>query len=357
MRKSLLFFVMLLAGCSGAGSEGPVLTFADFENPPTTTEVLSDSSTTTVPVAPATTTTSTTSTTLLVVDTPRPVAIRTANGFSVLEGPGAPQRVVERPVEAGFDDLRGGFLFQLPGAGIDPVADQRIFWSRPSSPDAQPYLDVNEGSLLKLWGTAEMGGSPHMILTITDDPDDPERVERLVVFSFSTGDRVLGEIGGSGSGPTETSYGGGRFLIHQQAGEQAFFEFRNDQGAVISLTSNPQPGCSNDPTCPAHPVLDASGSFLAYIQEDASGATDLVILDLDLDEETRRIRLPDALGDVLGLEFSDTTVIVNRRAGDGQERALIVDSTGATFGEFGLPGFVQFLRSGPEYEGVVQILS
>ncbi|NNC92670.1 MAG: hypothetical protein HKN80_09275 [Acidimicrobiia bacterium] len=353
MRKILLLFIVGLAACSGTSSEGPGLTFADFNNPPTTPEVLSGSSTT-APTVPPTTTTSTTTTTLLVVDTPVPVGILTATGYAVLEGPGAPRTLVEIPVAAGFDDLEGGFVFQLPGAGVDPAADQRIFWSRASSPDAQPKLDISDGSLLKVWATELIGDTPKWILTIVDEPDDPiGRVDRLVVFDVANGDRVLGEVGGADAGPRSISYGGGRFLLEQQSGVQTFFEFRNDQGAVIDLASNPQPGCtSDDRSCPHHPVLSPDGSFVAFVHTDAD-RTDLVLYDLDLGEETGRIPLPETLGEVESLDFDGTTVMVNRQAPEGALRALVVDTVDETVGEFGVEGIVRFLREGPAFEGTI----
>jgi len=360
MRKLLLLLALILAGCSGADSNGPSLTFADLSNPAIAPEVLSgaSSSSTTSTTPPPTTTSSTTSTTLLVVDTPGPVTILAETGFSILQGRGAPQRLVEIAIETGFEDLQGGYVFQLPGAGIDPAADQRIFWSRTSRPDAEPFLDVSDGGLLRLWGTEMIGDVPKMILTITDDSDTPgELVERLVVFDFVTGDRVLGEVGGVDHGPVSISYGGGRFLLDQQAGVQSFFEFRNDQGAVVSLASNPQTGCAEDPDCPSNPALDPTGSFLAYLQPGPEASTDLVILDLDLNEEVRRIVLPASLGEVLGLEFSGETVIVNRINPTGEERAIIVDTASSAFGEFGLQGYVSFHRQEAEFEGPISILS
>ena len=359
MRKPLLLLTLILAGCSGASSNGPQLTFADFNNP-ATPEVLSgsSSSSTTSTAPPSTTTSSTTSTTLLVIDAPGPVSIQTEEGFSILVGRGAPGRLVESPIEAGFEDLQGGYVFQLPGAGSDPSADQRIFWARASKPEAQPFLDVDEGSLMRLWGTAMVGESPQMILTITDDSDTQgEFVERLILFDFESGDRVLGEVGGDGHGPERISYGGGRFLLDQRAGVQSFFEFRNDQGAVVSLDSNPQTGCAESPACLTHPVLDPSGSFLAYLDSTVDGSTDLVVLDLDLDEEVRRIALPGGLGEVFGLEFSDETVIVNRTSAAGEQRALIVDTTESRVGEFGLVGHVRFLRPDADFEFPISILS
>ncbi len=357
MRKTLLLLTIVLAACSGSSSEGPLLTFADFNSPPTTPEALAGSLTTTLP--PPSTTTSSTSTTLLVIDTPSPVAIVSETGFSVLEGRGSPRRLVDTPVEAAFDDLQGGFVFQLPGAGIDPAADQRIFWSRATSPDAQPRLDVIDGSLLKLWGTEVIDGRPHLILTIVDDPDDPaKRVERLAVYDFEAGDRVLGEVGATESGPISVSYGGGRFLLQQRSGIQLFFEFRNDQGAVIDLASNPQPGCTeDDPTCPTHPALGPLGSFVAFVQPGPGEMRELIVYDLDLAEEVKRISLPEAVGEVESLDFDGETVLVNRVAPDGTRRAVIVDAASGTVGEFGLAGRVQFLREGPGFEGPIKILS
>jgi hypothetical protein len=357
MRRSLLLFAILLGACAGGDSDPPVLTFAEFANPPTTSEVLSDSPST---VAPLPTTTSvpvtTSTTTLIVVDAPSAVAISTESGFSLLEGRGAPRRLVEEPVAAAFDDLSGGFVFQLPGAGSDPTADQRIFWSRDSRPDAEPFLDVDEGSLLALWGTEEIDGAPHMILTITDHPDDPDqRVERLVAYGFGSGDRVLGEVGGDGSGPITVTYGGGRYLLEQQAGEQTVFQFRNDQGAVLDLSSNPQPGCAADPSCARRPALHPSGSFVAYI-EGSGDLVELVVLDLDLDEEVRRILLPASLGEVTGLDYEDDTVLINRISPAGRTQALIVNVPASTVGEFGLTGHVQFLRQAPAFDGAVTIL-
>lgn len=361
MWKSLILFTLILAGCSGASSDGPQLTFADF-NSPATPEVMSDSSsssstTTSTTEAPSNTTSSTTSTTLLVVDVPGPVTVHTDGGLSILAGRGAPNRLVATPIEVGFEDLQGGYVFQLAGAGSDPVADQRIFWSRAAKPDAQPFLDVDEGSLLKLWGTAMVDGLPQMILTISDDAESPgEFVERLILFDFESGDRVLGEVGGDGHGPVGISYGGGRFLLDQRAGSQSFFEFRNDQGAVVSLDSNPQTGCVEQ-ACLTHPSLDASGSFLVYLESTVEGGRDLVVLDLDLDEEVTRIALPGQLGDVLGLEFLGETVLVNRVDAAGAQRALIVDTAESRLGEFGLEGYVRFLRQEADFEGPISILS
>ncbi|MDH3606777.1 MAG: hypothetical protein OER12_07260 [Acidimicrobiia bacterium] len=342
MWKILLVLTLVLAACSGSSSEGPLLTFADFANPPTTSEALGSTSTTT----PSTTTpssTSTTTTTLLVVDTPAPVTVRSDSGFLTLEGLGAPRRILDAPVEAGFDDLSGGFLFQAPGAGVDLAADQRVFWARAANPEAQPYLKVSDGSLLKLWGVELIEGSPAMILTITDHAADPElRVQRLVVFDFKTFDRVLGEVGDGASGPLSISYSGGRFLLEQSAGVQQFFEFRNPQGAVLSLESNPQPGCSEDPTCPMRPTLDPTGSLIAYVE-----GSELVVHDLDLNEELNRLPMATALSEVTGLDFDGSTIIVNRQGAP----ALVVDVRSGVFGEFGLTGEVHFLRVGPAFDG------
>ncbi|MGI9649080.1 MAG: hypothetical protein ACR2OI_11220 [Acidimicrobiia bacterium] len=359
MWKSLLLLVLILAGCSGSSSDGPQLTFADF-NSPATPEVLSGSSSSSTTSTPpsSTTTSSTTSTTLLVINAPGPVSIMTDQGLSILEGSGAPTRLVETPVGAGFEDLQGGYVFQLPGAGSDPAADQRIFWSRAAKPDAQPFLDVEDGYLMRLWGTAMVAGSPQMILTIADDSESPgELVERLILFDFESGDRVLGEVGGDGHGPEEIRYGGGRFLLDQRAGVQSFFEFRNEQGAVISLDSNPQTGCAEEAACRTHPALDPSGSFLAYLDPTDGDHPELVVLDLDLDEETRRIGLPGDLGEVLGLEFSGETVFVNRVNPAGEQRAVIVDVTESSLGEFGLEGYVRFLRQEADFEGPISILT
>ena len=357
MRKTLLLLAILLSACGAGDSDSPVLTFADFANPPTTTEVLSDSSST---LPPATTTTvptsSTTSTTLIVVDSPHPVAVRSASGFSLLEGRGAPARLVDTQVAAAYEDLTGGLVLQLPGAGSDPAADQRIFWARSTKGEAEPFLDVTEGSLLRLWGTEEIAGAPHMILTIIDDPNDSaRRVERLVAYRFGTGDRVLGEVGGDGFGPISVTYGGGRYLLEQHAGEQTLFEFRNDQGAVLQLGSNPQPGCAADPSCPRLPALHPSGSFLAYV-EGSDDLVDLVVLDLDLDEEVRRIELPSSVGEVIGLDYRDDTVLVNRVDPSGNDRALIVNVAASTIGEFGLTGQIQFLRETVDLDGPLEIL-
>jgi hypothetical protein len=356
MRKTLLLFAILLAACSGGSSDGPALTFADFDNPPTTSEVLGGSSTTSTPApAPTTSSTSTTtSTTLLVIDTPGPVTILSSTDYSILEGRGAPRRLLEAPVAVGFDDLQGGFVFQLPGAGVDTDADQRIFWSRSSNPEAQPFLDVTDGSLLKLWGVELIDDAPTMILTIADDADDPAvRTDRLVVFDFVAGDRVLGEVGTAGSGPKSISYGGGRFILEQRAGSQSRFEFRNDQGAVIDLASNPHKGCSDDPTCPTTPALDESGSFLAYLQAPPGGTTELVVYDVDLGEEIQRIELPADARRASGLDFYGTTVLVN--PSDQEGRAIIVDTERATVGEFGLPGIIRFLRTGPGFDGPIEL--
>jgi len=349
MPKILLILTLVLAACSGSSSEGPQLTFADFDNPPTTSEVLGGTSTT---IPSSTTTpgsTSTTTTTLLVVDTPAPVTVRSDSGFLTLEGLGAPRRILDAPVEAGFDDLSGGFLFQTPGAGVDIAADQRVFWARAANPEAQPWLDVSDGSLLKLWGVELIEGSPAMILTVTDDAADPElRVERLVVYDFKTYDRVLGEVGDGGSGPLTISYSGGRFLLEQSAGAQQFFEFRNPQGAVLSLESNPQPGCSEDPTCPTRPTLDPTGSLIAYVE-----GGELVVRELDLNEELLRLPMAAALSEVTGLDFDGSTIIVNRQGAP----ALVVDVASGVFGEFGLPGEVHFLRVGPAFDGQSEFAS
>ena len=57
--------------------------------------------------------------------------------------------------------------------------------------------------------------------------------------------------------------------------------------------------------------------------------------------------MPAGLGEVSGLEFDGATVIVNRRSAP----ALIVDTAGSAYGEFGLDGVVYFLRQGPGFDG------
>ncbi|MBT8216584.1 MAG: hypothetical protein HKN74_02355 [Acidimicrobiia bacterium] len=350
MRKVLLILALVLASCADGGADGPVLTFADFGETGTVPTGSPDLSTTTTTLPPTTTTASPTpSTTLLVTDPGSPVLVMSDSGLTVLEGRGAPRRLVDETVAAAFDDLQGGLVLQLPGGGTDPAADQRVFWSRATQPDAEPFLDVTEGSLLRLWGTERINDVPHMILTITDDPDGPDRVERLVVYDFTTGDRVLGEVGGPDGGPVAITYGGGRFLLELAESDTRRFEFRNDQGAVQALSSNPQQGCLDDPTCPTHPVLDESGSLLAYV-----AASDLVVLDVDLDEEVRRIALPPGAGAVESLDLNGSTVLVNRTDG---ARALIVDLNGESVSEFGLDGTVQFLRDIPDFDEPIEILA
>lgn len=349
MRKVLLILALVLASCADGGAEGPVLTFADFGEAGTVPTGSPDLSTTTSTLPASTTTSASTATTLLVTDPGSPVLVMDDSGVAVLEGRGAPRRLIDQVVAVAFDDLQGGLVLQLPGGGTDPTADQRVFWSRASQPDAEPFLDVTEGSLLRLWGTELINDVPHMILTITDDPDGPDRIERLVVYDFTTGDRVLGEVGGPDGGPVAITYGGGRFLLEQQSGDTSRFEFRNDQGAVQILSSNPQEGCLDEPACPTHPRLDESGSLLAYL-----AGSDLVVLDVDLDEEVRRIALPVSPSDIQRLDVLGSTVLVNRTGG---ARALIVDLNGESVSEFGLDGHVQFLREVPGFTEPIVILA
>lgn len=356
MRK-LAILTLVLAACSGSGSEGPLLTFADFESPPAS--VLSEPSTSTT-LIPSTTTTlppPTTTTTLLVVDVPAAVTVRNAEGFLVLEEGGAPFRVTTESLGSGFDDLQGGFVFQLPGAGERAAADQRVFWSRAGSPDAQPFLDINEGSLLKLWGVEDVDGRPVMILTIVDNPtDDVARTERLAVFDFETGDRVLAEVGTSESTPVSVSYAGGRFLLEIQDGPVTRFEFLGPAGEKLDLATNPNNGCET--MCPRHPTLDPTGSQVAHVTDTPGpdGGTWLEVLDIDLGEERARIGLPGGPEAVTSLQFDGETVIVNRRLGNGEQQALIVDIGTESVGEFGMRGDVRFLRVAPAFQDRISVL-
>lgn len=354
MRK-LLVLIFLASACSGSGSDGPLLTFADLENATTTTAGTATS--TSEPSTPATTTTSTT---LLVVDVPAPVTIQSEAGWSVLTGRGAPTRLLDEPVEVAFDDLMGGVLFQFPGAGADVEADQRVFWSRSASPEAQPFIDVIEpDTTLKLWGVEEVEGRPQAILTVIHDFNDPEaRREDLVLYDFLTGDAVLATVGGWESGPAVIDYAGGKFIIERGDEALTAFQFRDVAGNVVELASNPHPGCLDDPTCPAHPALDSSGGLLAYVQRSAdetSTGVELVVRDIDLGEEIQRIPLPPDLSRDVVVDFDGSTALINHRV-DGDYQALVVDVGSGTVGNFGLAGLVRFLRVLPEMEGPIQIV-
>ena len=359
MRK-LLVLILILSACSGNGSEGPLLTFADLDSPPTTVDVNPGSSTSTTALSvPATTTTSTT---LLVVDVPAPITILGSDHWSVLEGRGVPVPIVDERVGLAFDDLLGGFLFQFSGAGEDVTADQRVFWSRPSSPDAQPFLDVLEDdSALRLWGVEQIDGRPQAIFTVIHNFSDPDtRREDLVLYDFETGDRVLATVGGWESGPLVIDYGGGRFVIERGDEGLTSFEFRDSAGQVIDLASNPHPGCFDDATCPTNPALDPSGGLLVYLQRSPLGDGDLlevelVVRDIDLGEEISRIPLPiDPSGEMV-LDFDGSVALVNQLTPEGY-RAIVVDVGAGTLGDFGLEGLVRFLRLELDIDGPVEVL-
>ncbi len=351
MRK-LLVLIFLASACSSNGSDAPLLTLADLENPPATTVA---SATTTTPEVTAP---STTSSTLLVVDVPAPVTIQAANGWSILEGRGAPLRLLDEAVEVAFDDLMGGVLFQFVGAGVDVEADQRVFWSRASQPEAQPFIDVIEpDSTLKLWGVEQIEGRPQAIFTVTHNFNDPEsRRQDLVLYDFQTGDSVLATIGGWESGPLVIDYAGDKFLIERADEALTAFQFRDVAGAVVELASNPNPGCFDDPTCPAHPALDVGGGLMAYVERpDDTTAVELVVRDIDLGEEISRISLPSALSRDVVVDFDGSIALVNHRV-DGGYRALVVDVGSGSVGDFGLDGLVRFLRVRPEMDGLIQII-
>ena len=359
MRK-LLVLIFILSACSGSGSDGPLLTFADFDNPPTTVDPTFGSSTSTT--AASTPATTTTSTTLLVVDVPAPITLLGENTWSVLEGRGAPIRLIDERVGVAFDDLQGGFLFQFSGAGEDVTADQRVFWSRPSSPDAEPFLDVLEDdSALKLWGVEEIDGKPQVIFTVIHDFNDPEaRREDLVLFDFQTGDRVLATVGGWESGPLVIDYGDGRFVIERGDEALTSFQFRDTAGDVIDLASNPHPGCFDDATCPTNPALDPSGGLLAYLQRSPLAGSDslgveLVVRDIDLGEEILRVPLPADLSSEVVLDFDGSVALVNHLTPGGY-RAIVVDVGAGTFGDFGFEGLIRFLRIGLDIEPPIEVL-
>ena len=355
MRK-LLVLIFIFSACGGSGSDAPPLTFADFDSPATTVGG-TGSSTTAEASTPGPTTTSTT---LLVVDVPAPITILEPDGWSALEGRGAPVRLLDERVGVAFDDLLGGFLFQFSGAGEDVTADQRVFWSRASSPDAQAFLDVPQGdSALRLWGVEEIDGKPQAIFTVIHDFSDPDnRREDLVLYDFQSGDRVLATIGGWESGPLVIDYGGGRFVIERGDEGQTSFQFRNTEGQVVELASNPHRGCFDDPTCPTNPALDPSGGLLAYVQRSGSGDTavvDLVVRDIDLGEETMRIPLPPDLAEEVVLDFDGSVAVVSQSTAAGY-RAIVVDVAAGTVGDFGLEGIVRFLRVSPQADQTVEIL-
>ena len=352
MRK-LLVLIFIVSACSRSGSDAPLLTFADLENPPTTLESSVASTTSTTEATSETTT----STTLLVVDVPAPITILRQDSWSVLEGRGAPVRLIDEGVGVAFDDLAGGFLFQFSGDGKDPTADSRVFWSRAGNPDAEPFLFVPEDdAALRLWGVEQIDGKPQWIFTVIHDFSDPEnRREDLVLYAPDTGDRVLETIGGWESGPLVIDYGGGRFVIERGDEGQTSFQFRDSDGAVIELASNPHPGCFDDPTCPTNPALDPSGGLIAYLQRSAT-AVDLVVRDIDLGEEIARIALPPDLSSDVVLDFDGSIAIVNQLTPTGNH-ALVVDVEAGTVGDFGLEGIVRFLRASPQATGPVDVIN
>lgn len=347
MRKFVLF-VAFLAGCSGT-SEGPVFTFADLTSPSTPATVLdSDASlptdTTTTTVAPETTTT----TVLETVAAPGAVLVNNREGVQIVDDSGAADIILEEPVGAIYDDLAGGFVVQLPGAGADPQVDQRVFWSRPSSPDAQPYLNVAAGKLLRLWGVERINGSPAMILTITDPSAD---TEELIAFDFASGDQLLAEW--QGQRALAISFSGDRFLIEARNGSNRFFEFRNAQGALMELEYNPLPGCIDDSTCPRRPRLSAMGGLVAYLEKDFDGGearSNVVVYDLETGRESARVAIPDG---ATSIDFNGDHVLVNR--GESQRPLIVTVATGSV-GELEHNGELGFLRRGPGFNGPFSVL-
>jgi hypothetical protein len=358
--RKLVVFLLLLSSCSGAVEDGPALTFADFTNPSTSAAVPDGAQPTTAPVttpppAPPTTTTST-STTIPVGEAPASLLLVDTAGASLWLQQQGVLALVDEPLETIFDDQQGGFVLQPAGAGVDPLADQRIYWSRSNNKDAQPFLDVGDGALLRLWGVAAISGRPHMLITTTDGPSSGTAgVVRLLAHDFAGGLRELGVVGNEGQAPISITVGGGRILLEKREGANSFFEFRNDDGEVLELEYNPLPECVDDSRCPRLPSLAPGGGLIAFLQDsfDESGAvtTDAVVYDADLGLEMERIALPDPA--VVGLAFDGTTIIANR----GQElSALMVDLASGVVSELARPGVAHFLVTPPGFDGTFRLV-
>lgn len=348
MRK-LVFLVVFLVGCSGS-AEGPTFTFADLTSPSTPATVLdSDASLPTSSTTTTSTVPDTTTTTLAVVDSPVPLLVRRTDGVAIVDQTGAERQLLAEPVGQIFDDLQGGFVLQRPGAGSDPEADQRIFWSRATNADAQPFLDVAPGELLQVWGVEEFAEGPAMILTVSGEAG---AIQELIVFDFETGDRVLAEWNEASA--LSISYSGDRFLIEARRGADRFFEFRNAQGAVLALEYNPLPGCIDDSTCPRNPRIASSGGSVAYLETDfeaGKAQTDVVVYDLENGVESVRIPIPAG---ATSLDFDGDIVLVNRTLASAP---LLVDVENRTVSMLDGSAEVSFLRREPAFEGQFSIVN
>ncbi len=268
------------------GRERPVTE----EEPAPTVTTLSTTPTATTAPGP-----STTPTTKPVTTTMPQAALSSGNlivagqeGISVVRD-GQTEVVYDLATRLALDDLRGGVVFQLQVS-----SPTTILWL-PAGATQPEELAVPGGTeTLQLHDVAIIEGSPTVVYTRRSGTTPEDTTEELFVHDLATGQsRQVVRVGGWESGPSQVSYGGGRFLVSRLAEAETSFQFLSEAGEPLEVPGNPRPEPQQSPVFAGS--LSPDGSSMAYLaQEEAGGASALLVSDLAAGEQAASFPLAEA---------------------------------------------------------------
>jgi hypothetical protein len=344
--------VLLVGACGEAETAGDATT------------ALAPSTPTSTQSAPSTTRPASTTTALSRATTEPPVATMPAillagpDGVFLVEPGKDPVHLVEGRAAVAVDDGLGGLLYQID-AGRDwlQTGEARttiVWWVPAGSVRPLDLLVPTTDQSLTLEDAVVIGGDLTVLYRRSEGATSFEMVDSLRRYDAATGS-VSELLRGSAweAGFDVGTVGGGLIAgtSYGQIGSSCFF--LDLEGAPASTPTNPSiPGCEG-PDCPDSCAVSPDGTRLVYLETQFDASTNTLVADvvvvtaMETGSEPARIEMPIPGGGVSDLDVSGDWIIVNRTAGEEQERAWIVNpaSTEVPVWEAPVAGIARFVTA------------
>jgi hypothetical protein len=241
-------------------------------------------------------------------------------------------------VSGAVSDLGTGVVFQRD--------EKAVLWAKGvvGSSDRIPVTIFESGAAerVTLEGVAVIGGEPTAIVARFEPTEDGDRAT-LATVGLVSGDQTDVFVVGEGDVIVDrVSYGGDTYLVSLSNADGTWFEFRDETGAVVTVSGNPRPVPAG--TLVSQGVLSRDGAAMVFLERQVAdiggGAADLVTLDLERGVELTRHNIAN-FGDRI-VAFNGDRVIIDRQRSSPELPPIMVGlhlSEGAIYtseGTFGV---------------------
>lgn len=212
-------------------------------------------------------------------------------------------------VRGAVSDLGTGVVFQRD--------EDAVLWAKGvvGSSDRIPVTIFESGAAerVTLEGVAVIGGEPTAIVVRFEPREDGDRAT-LATVGLVSGDQTDAFVGGDGDVIVDrVSYGGDTYLVSLSDADGTWFEFRDEAGAVVTVSGNPRPVPAG--TLVSQGVLSRDGAAMVFLERQAAdiggGPADLVTFDLERGVELTRHNIAN-FGDRI-IAFNGDRVIIDRQ--------------------------------------------